>query len=137
MAGISNAQSTGLGLGIILGEPTGISLKYWTDKTTAFDAAVAWSVGKNGGMHFHGDYLWHNFNLINVGNNQLPVYYGIGFTFGAGGDDPRVGVRGVAGLAYLVTSIPLDIFLELVPVFELSPSTGLGFNGAIGVRYFF
>ena len=137
LTGISNAQSTGLGLGIILGEPTGISLKYWTERTTAFDAAVAWSVGKNGGMQFHGDYLWHNFTLFNVGKNQLPVYYGIGFKFGAGGEDPRVGIRGVAGLAYLMTSAPLDIFFELVPILEISPDVGFGFNGAIGFRYFF
>ena len=37
------AQDSGFGLGIIFGEPTGISFKGWIGRRAAFDAAVAWS----------------------------------------------------------------------------------------------
>ena len=50
----------GLGLGIILGEPTGISFKSWLSTTTAFDMAAAWSFVDEDALHLHGDYLVHN-----------------------------------------------------------------------------
>jgi len=31
----------GVGVGLIVGEPTGVSLKYWLDRSTAIDAALA------------------------------------------------------------------------------------------------
>ena len=37
------AQDSGIGLGIILGEPTGVSLKSWVGRREALDVAVAWS----------------------------------------------------------------------------------------------
>ena len=137
MVGTSIAQSSGLGLGLILGEPTGISMKYWTGRTTAIDGAVAWSIGKYSGTHLHGDYLWHIFNLINIRRGKLPFYYGVGARLGLGGKENRVGIRGVAGLAYLLADLPLDVFLEIAPVFDLSPKTDLDLNAAIGIRYFF
>jgi len=42
----SFAQSNGFGLGVILGEPTGISAKYWTSSSTAFDFIVGYSFEK-------------------------------------------------------------------------------------------
>ncbi|MCF7794209.1 MAG: hypothetical protein K9M95_04185 [Candidatus Cloacimonetes bacterium] len=127
------AQNSGTGLGIILGEPTGLSAKLWTGKSTAFDAAAAWSFGDEGALHIHADMLWHNFGLI---NQQLPVYYGIGVRVKLA-DDPNVGIRVPIGIAYQVSGAPLDIFLEVVPILDLMPETDFGFNGALGVRYFF
>jgi hypothetical protein len=55
----SFSQSRGFGLGIILGEPTGISAKYWTGSTTALDFGLGYSFEKNSRMHLHADYLFH------------------------------------------------------------------------------
>ena len=41
---LSFGQAEGFGLGVVLGEPTGISFKSWTSAHGAFDGAVAWSV---------------------------------------------------------------------------------------------
>jgi hypothetical protein len=43
ICGTAQAQDSGFGLGIIIGEPTGISAKQWTGSRTAIDGAVAWS----------------------------------------------------------------------------------------------
>ena len=40
-ASIAFAQGTGVGLGVIVGEPTGVSAKFWTGGNTAFDVAAA------------------------------------------------------------------------------------------------
>jgi len=130
------AQGDGFGIGIILGEPTGISAKLWLTEKTALDGAVAWSMWDEGAIHIHADFLVHSFNLINVSQGQLPLYFGIGPRVKLA-NDPIVGVRIPVGLAYLFGSAPLDVFFELVPILDLVPGTEFHFNGAIGVRYFF
>jgi len=131
------AKGGNFGLGIILGEPTGLSCKLWNSRTTALDGAIAWSFGNKNAMHIHIDHLFHNFNLINVSNGSLPVYYGIGGRMRLDEDDNKIGVRIPIGLAYQFADAPLDIFFEIVPLLDLVPSTDFCLNGAIGIRYFF
>lgn len=120
-------------LGIILGEPTGISLKLWQTNTTAIDAAVAWSFGSEESVHIHADYLIHNDLEANEGSFMF--YYGLGAR-ALLADDPRFGARIPLGLQYILPSTRLSLFFEVAPTFDLVPSTKFGVNGGIGVRYF-
>lgn len=134
--GTVEAQDRGFGLGIILGEPTGITGKLWTGYNTAIDGAVAWSFEKESSMHLHGDLLFHNFRRAKVDKGKLLLYYGIGGRVKFE-DDSKVGVRVPLGINYLFAKAPLDFFLEIVPILDLAPSTDFSLNGAIGIRYFF
>ncbi|HKI47509.1 MAG TPA: DUF3996 domain-containing protein [Balneolales bacterium] len=131
-----SAQNSGFGLGIILGEPTGISAKAWTTNTTAFDGAIAWSTGREDAVYVHMDYLIHNFNIIQVQRGQLPFYFGLGVRARLA-NNARVGIRVPLGLDYLFARNPLDIFFEIVPVLNLVPDTNFGVDAGIGIRYFF
>ena len=137
----SNAmgQDHNFGLGVIIGEPTGISGKYWSGQTTAIDGAIAWSLGKHGRLHLHADYLLHNFSLIKVENGQVPVYYGIGGRIKLGDDerDDKIGVRIPVGLAYIFADGRLDAFLEIGPVLDLVPETDLDLCAGLGIRFLF
>ncbi len=128
------AQNSGKGIGVIVGEPTGISLKFWQTSTTAIAGGLAWSFGVNSRFHFHGDYLLHNKNLLKEPN--FVFYYGPGLRLRMG-DEDRFGVRGVLGINYFFQTAPLDMFLEIVPILDLLPGTYLSFNAGIGLRYFF
>jgi hypothetical protein len=142
------AQDHGFGIGLILGEPTGLSAKLWTSKVNAFDFGLGVSVGgdrishkydydRTGRIHFHMDYLWHSFNAISS-TERFPLYYGLGGRFNTGGGyDGSIGIRGVFGIAWFPHSTPIDIFLELVPVFQVTPLSGLGIDAGLGIRYFF
>ncbi len=142
------AQDHGFGIGIIVGEPTGLSAKLWTSKENAFDFGLGVSVGgdrishkyyhDNGNrVHFHMDYLWHSFNAIKS-TERFPLYYGIGARFNSGGGyDGSFGIRGVFGIAWFPHSTPIDVFVELVPVLQLTQSTGLGIDAGLGIRFFF
>jgi len=121
------AQDSGFGIGVMVGEPTGISAKLWTSRTTAADFGVAWSIDSY--LHLHGDFVMHKFDLINVSKGELPVYIGLGARI--------LGVRVPVGLDYHFSSGPFDLFLELVPIMNLTPATEFDFNAAIGFRYFF
>lgn len=142
------AQDSGFGLGIMLGEPTGLSAKYWTSQNNAFDFGLGVGLGgdrikyeghydNSSRIHFHMDYLWHSFGAISS-TERFPLYYGIGGRYNSGGGyESSLGVRGVLGIAWLPQSTPIDVFLEVVPVFPITPLTGLGIDAAIGIRYYF
>lgn len=142
------AQDHGFGMGLILGEPTGLSAKLWTSKANAFDFGLGLSVGgdriyykgyydRGRRVHFHMDYLWHSFNAISS-TERFPLYYGIGGRFNSGGGyEGSFGIRGVIGIAWFPRSTPIDVFVELVPVFQLTPGTGLGIDAGLGIRFFF
>ena len=136
LCGSGFAQDRGFGLGVILGEPTGINFKAWTGYKTAFVGAAAWSFGHQDSLHVHLDYLVHNFRLLDLDDVELPVYYGIGVRLKTG-NDVRFGVRIPLGINYMFEKAPLDIFVEFAPIFDLTPKTDLYFNGGFGIRYYF
>ena len=134
------------GLGIMVGEPTGLSAKLWTSPSTAFDFGLGWSMrgdrvdnGFNQGTrtHIHMDYLWHSFEAIHA-TDRFPLYYGLGGRLNSGGGyDATIAIRGVFGIAWMPRTTPIDLFLEVVPSFQLSASTGLAVDAAFGARYYF
>ncbi len=136
----SRAQDKGIGVGVIVGDPTGISTKIWTTPTNALQFAVAWEnqdpfLGTR--VSFSGDYLWHNFSAIQS-THRFPVFYGVGGVIASGGRyQAALGVRGVLGIDWLSRQAPIDVFLQVVPVLVLSPSTDVVVGAGLGMRFFF
>lgn len=128
----------GLGVGVIVGEPTGISIKKWTDNTHAVDAALAFSLTNGNAFQFHADYLIHDTSgSIPELKGSLPWYYGIGGRVKADEGNTRVGVRIPVGISYMFVDAPLDFFAEVAPVVDIAPDVSLRLNGALGLRYYF
>jgi hypothetical protein len=132
----SAASQGNFGIGIIVGEPTGVSAKLWLTERTAVDMAAAWSFSDEEAFHLHADYLLHNFDLINVEQGRLPIHFGIGGRLKFE-DESRFGVRIPVGLTYIFDSAPIDIFFEVVPILDLIPDTDFTANAAIGARFYF
>ena len=139
---VSVAQERKFGLGLIIGEPTGISAKLWTSNENAFDFGLGWTTFNNQNypgsrVHFHMDYLWHSFDAIHA-TERFPIYYGVGGRMNSGaGYESALAIRGVVGIAWMPRRTPIDIFLEVVPSLELTPSSRFALDAAIGIRYFF
>jgi hypothetical protein len=139
----SGIAKQGLGVGAIVGEPTGISVKTWTNKKHALDFAAAWSLSQNDNFQFHMDYLIHNFSAIRTDASvgRLPLYYGIGGRIklqdNKGNDnDTLFGVRFPLGISYVFTKAPFDFFAEIVPIVDLAPDTDFDINAAVGIRVY-
>lgn len=134
IASISNAQGK-IGLGIIVGEPTGISGKMKISDDNAFAGAVGWSFNQYGAMHLHADYLY---NVVKIGQD-LPLYVGVGgrIKLSSGTEDSRLGARIPIGLVYQPSSKPFDLFFETVPMIDIVPKSEFNWNAAAGVRYYF
>ncbi len=138
--GINHAKaqtaSGDFGLGLIIGEPTGLSAKYYLGGNNALDFGVAWSLGRHSSFHAHADYLRHKFDVFEVETGRLPFYYGVGARV-LGGEDGAVGIRIPVGVSYYFQNDPLEIFFEVVPILDLAPSTTFSGNGGLGIRYYF
>ena len=134
----TGAPAGDVGLGVMVGEPTGLSLKVWSGSRTAFDAAAGWSLNENDWIYLHGDYLWHRYDLQLDAPGALPFYFGIGArVLLHEGDDSRVGVRVPLGLDYITRDHRFDIFLEVAPIVDLAPDTGFDVSGGLGARFYF
>jgi hypothetical protein len=138
----STLAANHLGVGIILGAPTGFSFKYWTSRRSAIDFALAWDLGDDY-FHIHSDYLFHfPLQFEGSGRSTFLTYLGIGgrFKFKSGGnedDKNLLGVRGVGGIEFLPHGTPLDIFAEIAPVMNIVEETKLDIDGGIGIRFTF
>ena len=133
-----SAQEKKFGLGIMIGQPTGLSAKYWLNNDNALDFGLAYSfIGNDSGFSLHCDYIYHINGLIKS-TIQLPIYYGFGARIrSVDHSKSYLGARGVVGLLYLDSKYPIDVFVELAPVFNLFPETSLHFDLALGARYYF
>ena len=138
----------GFGLGVMVGEPTGISLKKWLGDGQAIDAAGAWSFSEEDSFHLHADYLKHNFSLFKPQGlkGQLPLYFGIGGRISKRDGhhrhshddaDTEIGVRIPLGITYLFEEAPIDLFAEIVPSLGLLPDTDFDLDLALGARFYF
>lgn len=139
---ISSTYSGRFGAGIILGEPTGASLKYWLNDRLAIDGAIGASFHDDGdddsSLYLHGDLLYHNFDLIPVSKGRLPVYIGGGALVRFRDDeDNQVGVRIPVGLSYMFDNAPVDIFAEIAPTIDVAPDVRGEITGGIGIRFWF
>lgn len=144
-----------LGLGFVLGDPTGLSGKYWVGATNAIDAGLGFtSYGSGfgascyydnaGRRHCYGyfdtsinvDYLWQS-NIVR-GPAQLDWYIGAGgrvLIFGGRGFD--LAARAPIGLALMFNNPGfLEVFFELVPALYLAPPD-FTIEGGLGVRFYF
>ncbi len=143
VAGASHAQTgrTGgnLGIGIIFGEPTGVSFKYWTGKTIAIDMAAAWSFADGSSFQIQGDLLFHSFDLFHVDTGRMALYYGFGGRFKTKDEngDAKLSFRVPIGISYEFQRTPVEIFVELAPMLDLTPKTQGAIGGGIGFRYYF
>lgn len=133
------AQTKGLGVGIMLGEPTGVGVKFWLDKISALDLGLAWSFLEPVSFRIHGDYLAHFLNPFPEPLNNLFFYAGLGIRVNISTLPEMIalGIRIPLGIGYFINALPLDIFLEIAPGLNLLLETASTIGFLFGVRYFF
>lgn len=142
-------QNKTFGFGIQLGEPTGLTGKFWLQKDQAL--AISLSNSYLGSLRIGVDYLFH-FNAFN--SNVVNLYAGPGAAIGIGksggwlykkGDKywyeeenhTGFGARGVFGINIVPRKTPLEIFGEIGVMIGISPTGWTNTESAIGIRYYF
>ncbi len=133
VSAVSTAQTS---LGIILGEPSGLTGKQWFGDSAAAEMVVAWSFVSPGALYLHLDYKQH-FYQEHIDPGMIFVYAGIGPRIYIRGDGVTIGARIPVGIEYRFEGAPLEVFLEVAPGLNIFPETEPSFGGGIGVRFRF
>ncbi|MBN1150037.1 hypothetical protein JXA84_02320 [candidate division WOR-3 bacterium] len=135
------SQTKRFGLGIVVGEPTGFTAKYWLSPVNSLNGAVAWSVFDDNSfeaLYLHIDHVFYYYDLFRVQTGKAPVFIGVGGRFYfPKHDDTKIGFRIPMGLAYMFDQVPIEIYGEIAPVINIVPETDVDLDGGVGFRYFF
>ena len=140
------------GLGLELGAPTGLTGKYFLsgDRALDFGVGTIYEYFDRSGLHLYGDYLFHPVSLAANQVFELPLYIGIGgrlWSFdndrnGVVDDAVAFGVRVPIGISFDFNTLPLDAFVQVVPVLDFfsgyaAHSVYFDIDVSVGVRYWF
>lgn len=123
-------------LGVIAGEPTGVSAKLDLKDGTALDAAMAWSFSGKDELTLHADKLWYRHGVFSMKEGRMPLYYGVGARIKTE-KKSLAGVRLPVGAQYFLKDSRLTFFGEIAPILDLVPDTELRFSVALGFRVIF
>lgn len=132
----ASAQQKGeLGVGVLLGDPTSATVKYFLSDVSAVDVGL----GVSNNLVLHADYIYHIWNF-----KPQPSKGKLGF-YGAVGprlefeDHTDFGIRLIPGASYWpqFKKHTVEFFVELGPVIRLTEGTRVAVDGGFGLRYYF
>lgn len=116
----------------------GVTAKYFLDETHAIDGAVLRRLSSKDDWYIWADYLYHFRELIEVDSGEVPVYLGVGGRLKLQeSNEDKFGIRFPVGLAYEFAGVPVDLFLEVVPIWDVNFSYDFDLEGGVGVRFYF
>lgn len=146
------AQNHKLGLGAVIGDPTGLTGKYLMQRDTSLEGTISFFGDKS--FYFHGAYLKQRSNFFQIDGEPLGLYYGIGpriinFRSGygpyrglfgtnyTGTSRTSFAARAPLGVNYQFEDPRLEIFGEIALALDIIPFTDADFDLGIGLRYYF
>ena len=150
---LAYASDKKLGLGIIIGEPTGFTPKYWLSPRTAVDFGLTYSFGDY--FLIYSDYLYHWLGAIPAKERffkELSLYIGGGGVLFVGSSTARADRRGFTnngvssiglgmriplGAEWRPKDPPIGVFVELAPGLGIAPAVYAFLQGGIGMRWYF
>lgn len=153
----STPQGRTFGLGLQLGYPTAITVKYMLRPDQGLVAGLGGFSGfayTAAGLSLHVDYVWHPTLLVTAEQFALTWYIGVGgnvLVFNTPRQQPFIrgleyyyfptnlwlAARVPLGINLALTQLPFEIYLEAVPSVLLFPGISFGLGAAIGGRFYF
>lgn len=134
---IAQNRSIGsVGLGGQIGDPSGVTLKFRNPTGVSYDFMAAWDTGDFFFLNVHGLLEKHIDRHDNV-----HVFYGPGAYIGLrdrgrrNNDDSVFGISAEVGLSVILEQF--ELYGQLIPRLDLTPSTDGDVGAGIGVRYYF
>ncbi len=129
-------QADGLGVGLQLGEPSGVTLQWHNPRSLSWDFLAAWDFDDFLFLNVHGLYY------SGLGrDNVVHVFYGPGVFIGIedggndGDDETVVGISAALGIGFMLEQIQL--FASITPRLSVAPDTEGRVGAGIGARYYF
>lgn len=130
------------GVGLYMGEPTGITLKGYVSSRLAIDGIAAWSFYEDA-VTFIGDVTYDFVDLpIHSATVRMPFYAGAGGKIAvdrSGRDRDRTtgAIRIPVGIGIHFNNHPVEISFEVAPGIQVAPATSFDLTGGVAVRLYF
>lgn len=134
------------GLGLIIGDPTGINGKYFLSPEMAIDGSIGLGFIGHRHVQLNMDFLWH-FGVQRWSAVGLDLYVGVGPMLGFYDHDDRrnnnrddelwLGARAPFGASLSFNRAPFDIFVELALGLWVVHDVDADLDAAIGARFWF
>lgn len=120
------------GMGLLLGEPSGINAQFfWTSKS-ALDFTGAWSW--RDWFFVSADYQIYDYILDSP--REWKWYYGLGaYLTIPENEDGTIGARIPLGVKYHFPHSPIDFWAEVAPALQIAPDTEPELQGGLGVTF--
>lgn len=133
-----------LGLGVMVGDATSVTGKYWMSERAAITASTGGRYSQEGWLqadmvrHFQGS-LGSSTRFI----SEMAPYagFGLGVGFNRTISDTKYQTdyfaRVPIGLTWLPNRTPVDLFIEIAPTWDFAPTSVAYLSGNLGARYYF
>lgn len=129
----AQGPATNFGIGGQIGDPSGVTLKFYQRPGLAYELLAAWDLD---------DFFFLNGHVLYerpIPDSPLHYYFGPGAIIGIsdeGVDDAElvVGISGQVGVNFFVERF--EVFLHLTPSLRIIPDTDGDVGGGIGLRYY-
>ena len=122
-----------VGTGFQVGNPGGLSLKWYRSAPIAYDAVISTDGDDFAVAHVHR--LWEQ----PLPDSPLHLFFGPGLMGGAERLSAplrlRLGASGEAGLNFYAERF--EVFLHVTPTLRFLPDRDVRFDGIVGLRYYF
>ncbi len=148
-------QLSGVGLGLQVGAPTSLTIKFAGVQENGIVVGVGAGFRYGGrfatSLSIHADYLIHVATLVRQSQIALTAYVGPGLWLSIFGDgygfgivQPYLfnslfglGVRMPLGLSMSFSGAPIEVYLELDPALFVFPGIDFGVGASLGFRWHF
>jgi len=144
--GIGIADAGLFGVGPMIGAPTGLSAKLYTSYGMGhadLDAGLGYNWYKDTSFEAYADLQFHTHSLTSKVESEgaVTLYIGVGGQVRFSGETKnptvRAGFRMPFGIEYLSVKVPIGLFMEAVPIFNLGTTDNyFGGSAAAGFRYY-
>ncbi len=132
------------GVGLMIGNPSGLSYKFWLDEKTALDAAAGIDQQQ---VRCTCDILVAQLYVVQQdqrqshqrhhGQRRLSILHRCGSARFVQRQHRVRSSRFPLGLSFLPHNTTWEFFGELAPVVRFTPDTGMNFDFGVGARYYF
>lgn len=127
-----------IGVGLFVGEPTGVTVKIGLERRTALELLGGWNTWDDGrGAYGHITFLAQLF-AARGSSVIVPFRLGIGgAVYDAGPDDIGVAARAPLQIAFVFTGAPVELYGELALRLQAVPDGDVDLDGGLGFRIYF
>lgn len=127
------ADNASFACGVVYGTPTGVTVQYGI--TPQYSAVLSMGVSSSfdNRLLIQMDMVRRSLDVFPLEDGALPLYYGLGVKIAPAGLSDA-GVRIVAGIEYLFSSLPLQLFAQIGPAITVERPHTVHSHAAFGVR---